>query len=95
MVLQTGKQVKFTRDSTIGKGALMTKVTYVVVEHDGGWTYKVGEVFSETFRHMTRPSPLLVLLQMSSGSPARRLAFLGKTSRESGTRKFQRAMTVP
>jgi hypothetical protein len=27
----------------------MTKVTYVVVEHDGGWAYKVGEVFSETY----------------------------------------------
>jgi len=28
----------------------MTKVAYVIVEHDGGWAYKVGEVFSETFR---------------------------------------------
>ncbi|MFC5036686.1 DUF2188 domain-containing protein [Tianweitania sediminis] len=25
------------------------KVTYRVVEHDGGWAYKVGDVFSETF----------------------------------------------
>ena len=28
----------------------MADVTYKVVEHDGGWAYKVGEVFSETFR---------------------------------------------
>jgi hypothetical protein len=28
----------------------MTTITYVVVEHDGGWAYKVGDVFSETFR---------------------------------------------
>ncbi len=28
----------------------MAAVTYVVVEHDGGWAYKVGDVFSETFR---------------------------------------------
>jgi hypothetical protein len=28
----------------------MTKITYEVVEHDGGWAYKVGDVFSETFR---------------------------------------------
>ncbi len=28
----------------------MTKVTYQIVEHDGGWAYKVGDVFSETFR---------------------------------------------
>jgi hypothetical protein len=28
----------------------MSHVTYSVVEHDGGWAYKVGDVFSETFR---------------------------------------------
>lgn len=28
----------------------MTKVHYEVVEHDGGWTYKAGDVFAETFR---------------------------------------------
>lgn len=27
----------------------MTGVTYAVVQHDGGWAYKVGDVFSETF----------------------------------------------
>jgi hypothetical protein len=27
----------------------MALVTYEVVEHDGGWAYKVGDVFSETF----------------------------------------------
>jgi hypothetical protein len=27
----------------------MTKVIYEVVEHDGGWAYKLGDVFSETF----------------------------------------------
>ena len=27
----------------------MTEVTYEIVEHDGGWAYKVGSVFSETF----------------------------------------------
>ena len=27
----------------------MTRVTYKVVEHDGGWAYRVGDVFSETF----------------------------------------------
>jgi hypothetical protein len=25
------------------------KVIYEVVEHDGGWAYKVGDVLSETF----------------------------------------------
>lgn len=27
----------------------MTHVTYQIVEHNGGWAYKVGDVFSETF----------------------------------------------
>jgi hypothetical protein len=27
----------------------MSKVTYEIVEHDGGWAYKVSDVFSETF----------------------------------------------
>jgi hypothetical protein len=27
----------------------MSHVIYTVVEHDGGWAYKVGAVFSETF----------------------------------------------
>jgi Uncharacterized protein conserved in bacteria (DUF2188) len=27
----------------------MSKVTYHIIEHDGGWAYKVGDVFSETF----------------------------------------------
>lgn len=28
----------------------MSKVTYQIVEHDGGWAYKLGDVYSETFR---------------------------------------------
>lgn len=28
----------------------MSHVTYTLVEHDGGWAYRVGDVFSETFR---------------------------------------------
>ena len=27
----------------------MSEVTYEIVEHDGGWAYKVGGVFSEPF----------------------------------------------
>lgn len=27
----------------------MTELVYHVVEHDGGWAYKVGETYSETF----------------------------------------------
>ena len=28
----------------------MSDITYIIVEHDGGWAYKVGDVFSETFK---------------------------------------------
>jgi hypothetical protein len=27
----------------------MTKLTYEIVEHDGGWAYRVDGVYSETF----------------------------------------------
>lgn len=27
----------------------MSRITYQIVEHDGGWAYKVGDVFSEPF----------------------------------------------
>ena len=27
----------------------MVHVTYEIVEHDGGWAYKVGDAFSEAF----------------------------------------------
>lgn len=27
----------------------MTKITYEIVQHDGGWAYRVDGVFSETF----------------------------------------------
>jgi hypothetical protein len=28
----------------------MTAVKYEIVEHDGGWAYRVGATYSETFR---------------------------------------------
>jgi hypothetical protein len=27
----------------------MTKIIYEIVNHDGGWAYRVGDVYSETF----------------------------------------------
>eukprot|EP01035_Chromulina_nebulosa_P010371 gene10371-biopygen8687 len=27
----------------------MSKIIYTIVEHDGGWAYKLGDVFSESF----------------------------------------------
>lgn len=34
----------------------MTEIIYEIVEHDGGWAYKVGDVFSETFPTRERAS---------------------------------------
>ncbi len=28
----------------------MAELHYHIVEHDGGWAYKLGDVYSETFR---------------------------------------------
>ena len=33
----------------IDGGLAMPKVTYHIIEHDGGWAYRVGDVISETF----------------------------------------------
>ncbi len=29
----------------------MTKITYEIVQHDGGWAYRVDGVYSETFKN--------------------------------------------
>ena len=31
----------------------MTKITYTIVEHDGGWAYRVDGTFSEAFASLT------------------------------------------
>ena len=31
----------------------MTHVVYVIVEHDGGWAYRVGDTISETYPSRT------------------------------------------
>jgi hypothetical protein len=28
---------------------IMTEIHYKIVPHDGGWTYKLGDVFAETY----------------------------------------------
>ena len=50
----------------------MTEVTYQVVEHDGGWAYKVGDVFSETF-------PSKAQAAMAADQAAQRQARAGRT----------------
>jgi hypothetical protein len=55
--LRTASEVRLAakaasvNDKTVHKHQeeYMTKITYEVVEHDGGWAYRVDGVFSETF----------------------------------------------
>ena len=50
----------------------MPHVTYEVVEHDGGWAYRVGPVFSETF-------PTHELAHKAAADAAARQELAGKT----------------
>ena len=56
----------------------MPDVTYEIVEHDGGWAYKVNGVFSE---------PLRRWLPAGRKSPATGKPSNTRMTRESGTRK--------
>jgi lauroyl/myristoyl acyltransferase len=35
--------------SASGKDCGMARIHYRIVQHDGGWAYKLGDVFSESF----------------------------------------------
>lgn len=50
----------------------MIKVTYEVVEHDGGWAYRVNGVYSETF-------PTHALAHKAAERAARKRVAVGMT----------------
>ena len=72
----------------------MSEITYEIVEHDGGWAYKVDGAFSEPFpTHADalkprRPPP------RSSKFPARPRRSSSRTIRASGTLKPRAAATA-
>ncbi len=49
----------------------MTRITYEIVEHDGGWAYKVGDVFSETFptHDQAREAAEIAAAEQTSAGP--------------------------
>jgi hypothetical protein len=51
----------------------MTKIIYEIVEHDGGWAYRVDGVFSETF-------PTHDLARMAAERAAREQIVPGETT---------------
>ena len=71
----------------------MTKITYEIVEHDGGWAYRVGGVFSEAF-------PSHDLARKAAERAAKEQVVPGdttpmRTRRGTGTTKFRAAMIDP
>lgn len=44
------ERVAADRRRTAARGNAVTDIHYQVVQHDGGWAYKLGDVYSETFR---------------------------------------------
>ena len=74
----------------------MTKITYEVVEHDGGWAYRVDGAFSETFpSHDMARRAAETLQQKSKSSRERRRASRTRTKMVVGTTKCRQAMIDP
>jgi hypothetical protein len=51
----------------------MAKITYEVVEHDGGWAYRVDGVYSETF-------PTHAMAHEAAERAAREQVMVGETT---------------
>jgi hypothetical protein len=47
----------------------MSKITYEIVRHDGGWAYKVDETFSEPFRTHDEAHKAAELAAKEQGEP--------------------------
>jgi hypothetical protein len=51
----------------------MLKISYSIVQHDGGWAYKLGDVYSESFpthNSALRAARLVALEQQVGDEPA-------------------------
>jgi Uncharacterized protein conserved in bacteria (DUF2188) len=73
----------------------MPDVTYEIVEHDGGWAYKVNGVFSEPF---PTHAEALAAAQVAAGEqeiPGYGEQSNTRMTRESGTRKPPAVGTGP
>ena len=73
----------------------MTKITYEIVEHDGGWAYRADGVFSETFPSHDLARKRRSVQQRSRGSRERRPASSTRTRMAAGTMKWRGAMIGP
>lgn len=73
----------------------MPKVTYHIIEHDGGWAYRVGDVISETFSShdlARRAAERAAGEQRVAGDTA---GISSRTEMDAGMTKCPRAETAP
>jgi hypothetical protein len=58
----------------------MTRVTYHIVQHDGGWAYRVDETFSETFstHELAREAAELAAREQVKGGATVRISYEDK-----------------
>jgi hypothetical protein len=61
----------------------MSHVIYTVVEHDGGWAYKVGDVFSETFatRELAHAAAATAALEQRTPGESRAIEYEDRSGR--------------
>ncbi len=61
----------------------MSHVTYTVVEHDGGWAYKLGDVFSETFatRELAHAAAALAAREQQTPGVSERIQYEDRSGR--------------
>jgi hypothetical protein len=71
----------------------MTKVTYEIVEHDGGWAYRFNGVFSETSRPTTWRTERPSVQRGNKSFRETRRASRTKTRMVIGTTRLREAMT--
>jgi hypothetical protein len=73
----------------------MTKITYEIVEHDGGWANRIDGVFSETFPSHDMARRAAEPQQRNKSSRETRQAFRTRTRMAIGTTKYRQAMIDP
>ena len=73
----------------------MARVTYAIVQHDGGWAYRVDGTFSETFpsREAAHIAAVRAAQEQKGRAKPRRSA--GRTSAAAGMPRSPAAATVP
>ena len=73
----------------------MTKITYEIVEHDGGWAYRADGVFSETFPSHDLARKAAERAAKEQVVPGETTGIRTRTRMAAGTMKCRGAMIGP